>query len=57
MSPIIFTTLIRSYHFNLSVMLILHLNLKYLKFIKCFRLFTYGVNITIVREIISEGND
>jgi hypothetical protein len=45
---VIFSSSIRVHYFNL--------NLKYIKFIKRFRSLTYGINITIVREIVCEGN-
>jgi hypothetical protein len=56
MPPIIFSSSIRAYDFNLNIILIFHFSLKYLKLIKGFGMLTYEINVTIAEEIVREGN-
>jgi hypothetical protein len=46
-----------SHNILLNIMLIFHFSLKYRELIKCFGSLMYGINITIVRDIICEGNE
>jgi hypothetical protein len=56
MPSVIFSASIRAHYFNFNIMLIFHFSLKYFKLIKCFGSLTYGINISIAREIVCEGN-
>jgi hypothetical protein len=49
---IIFSASVQAYYFNFSIILIFHFNLKYFKLIKSLGSHTYGINISIVRDII-----